>query len=318
MHYNTVFGICQYLFSDFRKKIQKTIYKSENPCYNNANHGTNVAKNVKTEAIMSQATSYIERIKQLKSEKKITNDQLADMTGIPLGTLSKILAGISDSPKLVNIVAIAQALGCSLDYLISGNPENTNNYTLSAQEIRMVESFRQLDEHGKEITLLILEKEKERVLGDEQQVPARPERARVLAQPSLRTPSVSASGLGKRVIRMYDMPVSAGPGIDLSDVMESELRIPDNAKTQDADYALRISGNSMEPKFHDGDILLVQNCESVEVGELGIFILDGEGYFKKFDGDKLLSLNPIYAPIPLRDFSDIQCVGKVIGKMYRK
>ena len=38
----------------------------------------------------------------------------------------------------------------------------------------------------------------------------------------------------------------------------------------------------------------------------------------KFDGDKLLSLNPIYAPIPLRDFTDIQCAGRVIGKMYRK
>jgi phage repressor protein C with HTH and peptisase S24 domain len=117
---------------------------------------------------------------------------------------------------------------------------------------------------------------------------------------------------------MYDMPVSAGPGVDLSDVMESEIRIPDNAKTQDADYALRISGNSMEPKFHDGDILLIQNCDSVEVGELGIFILDGEGYFKKFDGDRLLSLNPIYAPIPLSGFSEIQCAGRVIGKMYRK
>ena len=125
---------------------------------------------------MSQATSYIERIKQLKSEKKITNDQLADMTGIPLGTLSKILAGISDSPKLVNIVAIAQALGCSLDYLISGNPENTNNYTLSAQEIRMVETFRQLDAHGKELTLLVLEKEKERALGGETEVVAQNKR----------------------------------------------------------------------------------------------------------------------------------------------
>ena len=318
MHYNTIFGICQYLFSIFRKKFQKTLYKTEKACYNNANQGKIVAKNVEMEAIMSQATSYIERIKQLKSEKKITNDQLADMTGIPLGTLSKILAGISDSPKLVNIVAIAQALGCSLDYLISGNPENTNNYTLSSQEIRMVESFRQLDAHGKELTLLVLEKEKERALGTQEAGVVRPERARVLGQPSLRTPSVSASGLGKRVIRMYDMPVSAGLGIDLSDVVETELRIPDNAKTQDADYALRISGNSMEPKFHEGDILLIQNCESVEVGELGIFILDGEGYFKKFDGDKLLSLNPIYAPIPLRDFSDIQCVGRVIGKMYRK
>ena len=47
---------------------------------------------------------YIDRIKQLKSEKKITNDRLSEMTGIPLGTLSKILAGISDSPKLANIV----------------------------------------------------------------------------------------------------------------------------------------------------------------------------------------------------------------------
>ena len=270
---------------------------------------------------MTQPMSYIDRIKQIKSEKKITNDQLSDITGIPLGTLSKILAGISDSPKLVNIVAIAQALGCSLDYLISGNPENTNNYTLSAQEIRMVESFRQLDAHGKELTLLVLEKEKERALGEEEEIASveRPERsARVLTPPLMRAPSVSAAGLGKRTISMYEMPVSAGTGIDLSEVSETKIRIPDNAKTQDADYALRISGNSMEPKFHDGDILLVQNCESVEVGELGIFILDGEGYFKKFDGDKLLSLNPIYAPIPLRDFSEIQCAGRVIGKMYRK
>ena len=270
---------------------------------------------------MTQPTSYIDRIKQIKSEKKITNDQLSDMTGIPLGTLSKILAGISDSPKLVNIVAIAQALGCSLDYLISGNPENTNNYTLTPQEIRMVESFRQLDAHGKELTLLVLEKEKERAeAGDEGSVVTteRPERARVLTSPIMRAPTVSAAGLGKRTISMYDMPVSAGMGIDLSEVAESKIRIPDNAKTQDADYALRISGNSMEPKFHSGDFLLVQSCDSVEVGELGIFILDGAGYFKKFDGDRLLSLNPIYAPIPLSDFSEIHCAGRVIGKMYRK
>ena len=36
---------------------------------------------------------YIDRIKLLKTEKKITNDMLSEMTGIPLGTLSKILAG---------------------------------------------------------------------------------------------------------------------------------------------------------------------------------------------------------------------------------
>ena len=57
-----------------------------------------------------QELTYIDRIKKLKSEKKITNDRLSELTGIPLGTLSKILAGISDSPKLSNIVAICSAL----------------------------------------------------------------------------------------------------------------------------------------------------------------------------------------------------------------
>lgn len=258
--------------------------------------------------------TYIERIKQLKSQKKMTNDQLSELTGIPLGTLSKILAGISDSPKLVNILAIAQALDCTLDYLISGNPENTNNYTLNAQEIRLMESYRQLDAYGRELTQLVVEKERERVMSEG--VPAEQStKATVLPQ----LPRVTgAPGLRKRVIRLFDMPVSAGTGIDLSEESATDLRIPDNEKTADADYALRISGNSMEPKFHNGDILLVQNCDSVEVGELGIFILDGAGYFKKFGGDQLLSLNPIYAPIPLSDFNDVQCAGRVIGKMYRK
>ena len=58
--------------------------------------------------------NYLERIKNLKSEKKITNEQLSRMTGIPLGTLSKFLAGISDSVKLSNIIAVCNALDCLL------------------------------------------------------------------------------------------------------------------------------------------------------------------------------------------------------------
>ena len=74
--------------------------------------------------------TYIDRIKKIKSEKKITNDRLSEMTEIPLGTLSKILAGISDSPKLSNIVSICDALGCSVDYILTGIPANTNNLWL--------------------------------------------------------------------------------------------------------------------------------------------------------------------------------------------
>jgi len=270
---------------------------------------------------MAQKTqTYIDRIKALKTEKKIINEQLAEMTGIPLGTLSKILAGISDSPKLANIISIANALGCSVEYLINGTPENTNNYTLSAQEIRVMESYRRLDAHGKELTLLVINKEEERINREEDAV------TEVTAAGARILPTVGTvnrhyegvPGLSKRSIPLYDMPVSAGTGVDLSDENATRVRIPDTPKTEEADFALRISGNSMEPKFHNGDILLVQDCDSVEVGELGIFILDGAGYFKKYDGDRLLSLNPVYGPIPLSDFSSVQCAGRVIGKMYRK
>ena len=94
--------------------------------------------------------------------------------------------------------------------------------------------------------------------------------------------------------------------------------MPSTEKTAEADYALRISGNSMEPKYHDGDILLVHACDSVEEGELGIFLLDGCGFFKKYGGDRLLSLNGDYAPILLKDFSNIQCKGRVVGRLKRK
>ena len=83
---------------------------------------------------------YIDRIKQLKTEKKITNEKLSELTGIPLSTVSKILAGISDSPKLSNMVLIARALDCTLDYIVSGIPQNNNNYTLDADEIELIEN----------------------------------------------------------------------------------------------------------------------------------------------------------------------------------
>ena len=86
-------------------------------------------------------------------------------------------------------------------------------------------------------------------------------------------------------------------------------------KTKRADFALRVSGNSMEPRFHDGDILLVEETPDVAIGELGIFICDGEGYFKEYGGDHLRSLNPEYAPIPISDFHSFSCCGSVIGSL---
>lgn len=265
---------------------------------------------------------YIDRIKKIKSSKKITNEQLSEMTGIPLGTLSKIMAEISDSPKFSNILAICEALGCSVNYIVTGEPDNDNNYTLESGEIRLIENYRQLDTHGRELVALVLNKETERItkanygIGSETLsrsakiiTPRRPKNTYI--------PSPSVIN-GRRSISLYDMPVSAGRGMYLDSDTAEEINIPDTPKTQVADYALRISGNSMEPKYHNGDILLIQNCDSVEVGELGIFVLDGDAYFKQYGGDRLISLNPEYNDIMLKDFAQSECFGKVVGKLKKK
>lgn len=265
--------------------------------------------------------TYIDRIKLLKSQKKITNEQLASLTGIPLGTLSKLLAGMSDSPKLSNIIAICGALDCSVEYIVSGTPENTNNYTLNAEEIRLVEEYRKLDEWGKDLVETVVSKASEKLSAPAEQTPAKPEKtARIL--PTIGTGNRYAEEqrvrTGKRPIQLYRLPVSAGVGEYLEEEAVETINIPNNEKTAEANYALRISGNSMEPKYHSGDILLVQNAESVEMGELGIFLLDGCGFFKVYGGDTLISLNPEYGPILLKEFADVQCKGRVVGKLKRK
>lgn len=353
---------------------------------------------------MEQET-YLERIKKLKSSRKLTNDKLSEMTGIPLGTLSKLLAGISDSPKLSNIVAISRALDCSLDWLITGVPENTNNYTLEPEEIDLVEAYRALDSYGRDLTMTVMNKERSRAerQADEEAIrfhdmarrsarrsarrgaghlrrpsaeslpdgteatasasssafgsvfryaspasqaeptvasaasassaarPSAEERssaeacssaekrasATILSVPKSHIDRIPA-GLRRRSIGLYDMPVSAGVGEFLADSTRTDIVIPDDPRTAEADYALRINGDSMEPKYHSGDIILVQTTESVEAGELGIFVLDGSGYFKKYGGDHLISLNPQYPPIRLKDFDSVTCCGRVVGKLKKK
>ena len=253
---------------------------------------------------------YVSRIKAKKSELGMTNEQLSAASGIPMGTLSKLLAGMNDSPKLGNLTALCQTLGLSLDYVVYGKPENTHNCTLSPEEISLVESYRALDARGRNALDALMRSETEFIRQPLEPQPAPAAERRAV---KLRTPASIT-----RPIPLYDLPVSAGIGEYLDGDAAESVSITVSEATAGADFALRISGNSMEPKYHDGDVLLVQNAEGVEVGESGIFVLDGAGYFKVYGGDCLISLNPEYGRIMLKDFENVSCIGKVLGRLRRR
>lgn len=118
------------------------------------------------------------------------------------------------------------------------------------------------------------------------------------------------------VIPFYETPVSAGTGSWLGDDILAEwLTVPRNDMTTSADFALKISGDSMQPKFPNGETVLVKQTSSVFEGEIGVFVLNGESYIKKLGKKELVSLNPAYKPIPLHGFDDVRCVGKVLGAL---
>lgn len=59
----------------------------------------------------------VERIKQEKEARRMTTQQIAERSGVPASTISRILSGQTDSPSIHNIVAICRAVGVSLDEL---------------------------------------------------------------------------------------------------------------------------------------------------------------------------------------------------------
>ena len=80
---------------------------------------------------------------------------------------------------------------------------------------------------------------------------------------------------------------------------------------------MRVSGDSMEPLYLNGQIIWVHQQETLEDGEIGIFFLDGEAYVKKYhqtpDGISLISMNKKYAPIKVSSGSVFRTFGKVVG-----
>ena len=81
-------------------------------------------------------------------------------------------------------------------------------------------------------------------------------------------------------------------------------------------FGIRIHGDSMEPRYINGQIVWVQQTEELESGEIGIFYLDGNAYCKKLDcsrmGAFLVSLNQKYNPIQITKNNSFKIFGKVV------
>lgn len=74
----------------------------------------------------------------LKEARKLTNQQIADLSGVPLSTVTRIFNGQTDNPSFQTITDIVTALGGSLDEIMGLTkpevPQETDKLILLYQE----------------------------------------------------------------------------------------------------------------------------------------------------------------------------------------
>ena len=126
---------------------------------------------------------------------------------------------------------------------------------------------------------------------------------------------------GGRLVPFLDQAASAGGGKELLDGSVSWYiylpRITDHAELR----AIRVSGDSMTPTLHDGDVVI---CELSGWNGDGIYVIRTHefAFVKRIvlqpDGFRVISDNKNYPPYTIRDGEETMLVGKVrfaISKM---
>ena len=119
-----------------------------------------------------------------------------------------------------------------------------------------------------------------------------------------------------RVLPVFLQPASAGTGQWLDDDLSEEMEVDDSVPAN-AEFGVRLAGDSMSPRFADGQIVWARKADNAENGEIVLCVLNDQGYCKKLyrneRGVFLLSLNPKYDPIPITETDEFRIMGRVVG-----
>lgn len=244
-----------------------------------------------------------EKIKDARKHKHLTQKQLAELIGAAHNSISD-WENDKNKPDPDTIELICGVLDIAPNYLLGKDDE-----ALTPFDKELLNDFHhKLDDHGRENVLHVIKSEISRV---EQLNYVKKQLEDALDIKS------NIHNNDMRLINYYYRLASAGTGQIIFDMPPTKrIQIPNTPEYKKADYAIGVNGNSMEPIYNDGDILLVKMTDEIEIGDVGIFRINNESFVKKLGKCELISLNPNSSNIPLNETA--RCMGKVIGKLPSK
>ena len=248
-----------------------------------------------------------DKIKQFRLEKKLTMQQLADLSGKSKGYISMLEKGINPQtqkpiePSLEAIQSIAKSLSVDLEVLIRDTEDVTRLPKLNNSIVeKITDTVQKLNKNNQSKIY---------------------QYTKNLLQFQNRTfKEVSIKYNPKELTEiLVTEKVAAGVGYSYGN-NEVTSFYTDREDLMLYDMATRVFGDSMEPELSDGDIILLKQGYDNVNGDIYVIDYDGKNYVKKLynDGDRfvLKSINKKYSDIIIYT-SDIQdtyfnIVGKVV------
>lgn len=120
-----------------------------------------------------------------------------------------------------------------------------------------------------------------------------------------------------RQLPLYHIAASAGTGQFLDSDDYETVEVGDEVPNS-ANFGVRLAGDSMEPLYHNGDVVWVMQDRNLHSGEIGVFLWQGDVYCKKLDTKsgrvRLQSLNPAYNPIEVDEDAEFRIFGRVVAQ----
>lgn len=234
-----------------------------------------------------------ENIKQYRLQNGWTQQELGTKIGISKNAIGNYEKGFR-SPKKDTMFDLANVFNVSIDDLFPPIQKDCSSTTPPIQTI-----YDQLAPPRQNKVLTYAERQLKEQRNEESQ------------------PTEVSEAIQFYSYDYYDHPVSAGTGQYLNDVRVERIELPVDI---DADFVIPIKGDSMEPDYHDGDLVFIQTSVDLNNGVIGVFNYNGDAYIKQLVIDKdqayLHSLNPAYKDMPITPDTDFRIIGEVVS-VYR-
>lgn len=250
----------------------------------------------------------ISKLKEGRISKGLKQSDVTQFTGIKNTTLSNYENGITE-PDIDTFLQLCELY--ELDYAgilaeAYGLSVQGEDFKIRPSEIEVAKKYRFISAHSPDAASVV-----DTILDREYSIAEKlKDQSEQIQKMNM---EVAEEIVPKRILAYYGKIAAAGKSYGFDDVIAGTIECPLTDESRRADYAIGVSGNSMEPTFYDGDIVYVSKNARPGIGDIGIFQKDNGIYIKEVGENELTSHNTEYKPMV--NNGDILCLGKVIGKI---